>query len=97
MSTETEKRLLDFNVEAVYDEKISPLMRQIIAIAKEHGIPMFATFVYEQDTDGNGTGHCTTLINDIPDRHVEKLQECSRVIQRRADFMAFTISNGVPK
>lgn len=38
------------NREQVYDELISPLMTQIIAICKEHQLPMFAEFQYS-DTD----------------------------------------------
>ncbi|MBZ5795945.1 hypothetical protein K8353_38090 [Burkholderia contaminans] len=30
--------------EQIYDEQISPLMTQIIAICKEHGIPIVASF-----------------------------------------------------
>ncbi|KVE87768.1 hypothetical protein WI99_11600 [Burkholderia cepacia] len=30
--------------ERIYDEQISPLMTQIIAICKEHGIPIVASF-----------------------------------------------------
>lgn len=32
--------------EDVYDAQISPLMEQIIAICKEHGIPMLMSFEY---------------------------------------------------
>lgn len=35
-----------YNLESVYDEKISPLMTQIIAICKEHNMPMVASFAY---------------------------------------------------
>lgn len=44
------------NNEAVYDEQIAPLMTQIIAICKEHGIPMAATFEYEPE------GYCSTTL-----------------------------------
>lgn len=30
--------------EQIYDEQISPLMTQIIAVCKEHGIPIVASF-----------------------------------------------------
>ena len=33
-----------YNLESIYDEKISPLMRQIIDICKEHNMPMVASF-----------------------------------------------------
>lgn len=50
--------------EAVYDEKISPLMVQVIAVCKGHGIPLFATFQYAppDDAAGRGAGMCTTRI-----------------------------------
>lgn len=49
--------------EAVYDEQIHPLMAQIIAICKEHNIPMAATFQYgPADEDGNAP-FCTTVID----------------------------------
>jgi len=51
----------DWDLESVYDEKISPLMTQIIAIAKEHQIPMVASFQF-QDTPDDGPGFCTTAI-----------------------------------
>ncbi|WP_175810615.1 hypothetical protein [Burkholderia cepacia] len=37
--------------EQIYDEKISPLMTQIIAICKEHGIPIVASFFTPGDDD----------------------------------------------
>lgn len=38
--------------ESVYDEKISPLMKQIIAICKEHQIPLVAKFQIANHEDG---------------------------------------------
>ena len=40
------KNDVEWNEEAVYDERIAPLMTQIISICKEHRIPMVAQFVY---------------------------------------------------
>ncbi|KVF22912.1 hypothetical protein [Burkholderia cepacia] len=37
--------------EQIYDEQISPLMAQIIAICKEHGIPIVASFFTPGDDD----------------------------------------------
>ncbi|WP_432778255.1 hypothetical protein QZL74_15580 [Burkholderia gladioli pv. alliicola] len=37
--------------EQVYDEQISPLMAQILAIAKEHKIDFVASFSIPTDTD----------------------------------------------
>jgi hypothetical protein len=47
--------------ERAYDEKINPLMAQIIAIAREHKINMFATFSLDADEDGNPIA-CTTSL-----------------------------------
>ena len=48
--------------EQVHDDKISPLMRQIIAVCKEHGIAMFATFHLPDETQD--TLRCTTHLPD---------------------------------
>ena len=46
--------------ESVYDEKIFPLMKEIIDICKANDIPFFATFQYKDDsfcTSYNLSGH----------------------------------------
>lgn len=49
--------------EAVYDSQIAPLMDQIIAICKQHNIPVAATFQLTGDDDPrDGPMHCTTQI-----------------------------------
>lgn len=53
--------------EAVYDEEISPLMAQIIAICKRESIPMACRFQFA-DLDDEGPQFCTTL---LPFRGVE--------------------------
>lgn len=52
-----------WNKEAVYDEEISPLMDKIIAICKEHSIPLVCSFqyVHAAEEDG-GDGMCTTCL-----------------------------------
>jgi hypothetical protein len=62
----------EWDVEATYDEQISPLMLQIIAICKEHRIPMAATFVLNDEGM-----RCTTTLPFEP-RGDEKL---TRTIQ----------------
>lgn len=49
-----------FDLESVYDEQIAPLMTQLIEICAKHKLPMFATFLYANDPDGDGAGICTT-------------------------------------
>lgn len=45
------------DLEHIYDEKISPLMAQVLAICKKHGVPMFAEFQYSED------GFCKSRID----------------------------------
>ncbi|ORM72409.1 hypothetical protein HA48_14740 [Pantoea wallisii] len=56
-----------YNLESVYDEQISPLMKQIIDICKEHKMPMVCSFAFENDAE-LGIGACTTLLNDFDGR-----------------------------
>lgn len=58
-----------FDLESVYDEQIAPLMTQIIAVCKEHHLPMFATFLYR--SDGDDCEYCTTNL-PFDDRHMPK-------------------------
>jgi hypothetical protein len=55
--------------EQVYDERISPLVAQIIAICKEAGIPVHASFALDGDLA------CTTHVfperEDVPDDDLE--------------------------
>lgn len=64
-----------YDLEAVYDEQISPLMDQIIAICREHNLPMIASFAYSNDEE-RGSGVCTTALpfeGRTPDRfHVAR-------------------------
>lgn len=46
------------DLEAVYDEKIYPLMAQILAVCKEHRMPMIACFQFSE------TGLCTSTISN---------------------------------
>ena len=64
--------------EDVYDNQISPLMAQIIAICKEHEIPMVAMFQYASEVDGC-PGHCSTTIPF--DGQSEKIKRANIVVQ----------------
>jgi len=50
------------NKEQVYDEQISPLMQQIIAITREHGIAMIASFDIAHDGEGPNGEDCSALL-----------------------------------
>lgn len=60
--------------EAIYDEQISPLMTRIIAICKEHRIPLVAQFQYANDEE-EGPAFCTTSLpfEDVASEKIKTL------------------------
>lgn len=68
--------------EDVYDEQINPLMARIIAICKEHDIPLVADFQLDDDRDAcdpEDTFHCTTYV--VPDNASPRLHAAKRAVQ----------------
>lgn len=65
---------MTWDKEAIYDEQVSPLMTKIIAICKEHSIPMVAQFQYA-DTEENGPAYVTTSlpIKDVASDHIREM------------------------
>lgn len=83
--------------EAIYDEKISPLMAQIIAICKEHDIPMYATVQYAGGDTPEDVKMCTTILTyGIPGEATRELRSCDAIIRRgwiaSSPVMAMTIT-----
>lgn len=70
-----------FDLEAVYDAEIQPLMTKIIAICNAHKLPMFATFFYKSAGDEDDGDFCTTNLyfKERPD--VEALAKLAPIIQ----------------
>ena len=66
----------NFDLEQVYDEKIAPLMAQIIEICKEHKMPFGAQFIYANSED-EGEQVCSTFMDFRKERgeneHMEEL------------------------
>lgn len=61
----SEEKTAEYDLEEVYDERIAPLMSEIIAICQEHKMPMVATFQYAVLDDGSetpGPNWCTTIL-----------------------------------
>ena len=73
--------------EAMYDEHISPLMTEIIALCKEHDIPVVASFDLQCDDDPGLM--CTTAI--LPDHAQDCLVRALRIM-REPSHVAFTIT-----
>ncbi|EDC3150253.1 hypothetical protein KGN64_003341 [Salmonella enterica] len=82
-----------YNLESVYDEKISPLMTQIIAICKEHNMPMVASYAYK-NSEEQGRCYCTTTLT-FEGRHIKEFAEATSIIRGNPLFSAFTIMSGV--
>ena len=87
----SEPKQATWDLEAVYDSEIAPLMTKIIAICKEHEMPMLATFAYAKDADE--TKFCTTSL-PVEVRPVEVLTKAARLIRHGEPgrFAAFTIT-----
>lgn len=54
----------EYDLEAVYDEKVYPLMKQIIDICQEHQMPFVASFQYVSDGEDDH-GLCSSAY--LPD------------------------------
>jgi hypothetical protein len=65
-----------YDKEEIYDEKIAPLMKQIIDICKEEELPMVAQFYLKQQhpeaDEENGAMYCTTTIIPAKDKIYEE-------------------------
>jgi hypothetical protein len=81
----SEEQNQSWSEEAVYDEKIAPLMSQIIAICKEHEIPMVATFQYATFDEG-GPAYCTTTLPN--GRASEHIRDMAHRIRPRRPIVA---------
>ena len=71
-----------FDLEALYDEKIAPLMTQIISICKDSGLPMMASFNYRSDP-GNEVSYATTSLGR-DGWQSEELKEAVAIVRKGA-------------
>lgn len=77
------------NKEQIYDEKISPLMAQIIAICKENRIAFLADFLVPNDEDPDL--HCTScLLGDDCEPSGMQLKAWDYLRPRRAHHSIIT-------
>jgi hypothetical protein len=83
-----------FDLEEVYDEEISPLMKDIITICKRVGMPMLASFCYKAN-ECEGHDYCTTSLPGgefYPDEFKEALSILRNGASTRTKAFAFTIA-----
>lgn len=77
------------NKEEIYDEQISPLMKNIISVCREHGIAMIASFNIAHDGEGPNGEDCSllTCTSHLPDGEGtfdERFSKAAGVIQKSA-------------
>lgn len=76
--------------ESIYDEKINPLMAQIIGICQEHKIPFFASFTLDKKADVQ----CTSALLDKEWEPADGLIHSYNAMFHRPSFLAMTIHKG---
>ena len=54
-----------FDKEAVHDEKISPLVDQIVKICQEEKIPCVMDFMLKEEDDEHDPLHCITALHGL--------------------------------
>ncbi len=84
------------NKEQIYDEQISPLMTDIIAVCKKHKIAFLASFAIPNDDDTDL--RCTTALYESRDESTEDVEDFRKAyaILRggRANPMMMTVDHG---
>ncbi len=68
------------NKEEIYDDQISPLMTQIIAICREHGIAMLASYSIPNGEDDGLC--CTTHLADENGEIYERFAKANGIIRQ---------------
>lgn len=70
-----------FDLKAVYDEQINPLMAQIIKICNEHNMPFVASFQYGHSEE-EGAAFCSSAMLPLKQRPVaDELQQAFEIIK----------------
>ncbi len=84
------------NKEQIYDEQISPLMTDIIAVCKKHKIAFVASFAIPNDEDNDL--RCTTALFESRDKSTEDVEDfrkaCSILRGERQSPMMMTVDHG---
>lgn len=81
-----------YDHEDIYDNKISPLMKQIIDICDTHKIPMMCSFAYK-NTNDRGFYCCDTILNSYENRIVQDFHDAySLLYSRRRSAFGLTIT-----
>lgn len=92
------KTIPAFDLEAVYDTEIYPLMEQIIAICHREKMPMLATFCFamgRDKSDPEGVDYATTLL-PRDNWQAPEIKEAAHIMlhgaSTRPKMFAFTVT-----
>ena len=81
--------------EAVYDEKVSPLVSQIIEICKQEKIPFIMSFALREESEEVGDLYCTTAIYGQPGMmKTSTFPKAMKVIKSEPEFLGVMIQKG---
>ncbi|TWA71927.1 hypothetical protein FBZ84_101193 [Azospirillum baldaniorum] len=70
-----------FDAEHVYDEKIAPLMKQIVRICHDNNLPMIASFLYQRSEAG-AERVCFTHVHGSDERRSETFEAAAKLLDR---------------
>lgn len=76
--------------EQIYDEQISPLIRQIIAICNEHKIANVCVFSLDSQSGLNALTCNTTDEVEAP----EHFRECVKILRPQRNTLMVTVDHG---
>lgn len=81
--------------EDIYDEKVSPLVKQIIEVCKEHKMPCVLSFACPDDKDGESSLMCTTaMLEDHFIGSKDRLRKALKMLRSGDAFaIAMTVSS----
>jgi len=73
-----------YDKEEIYDEKIAPLMKEVIKVCKEEGINFLAHFYLAEETEEENHLHCTTYIPG--EKEHDKLKDALKLVRGKGYF-----------
>lgn len=83
-----------YDMEAVYDAEIAPLMAQIIAVCQRENMPFIASFGYAYDPNDTDKQMFCTSYSPGPDSWVHpKIFAALKAVRATYSFATFTVTS----
>lgn len=83
-----------YDLEAVFDEQIQPLISQVYALCQEHRIPMVAAFAYSSTAEE--VGIASSLLNNLPGRSILKFAMVARLLSTETKLVKIPMGALLP-